>query len=300
MSYRKDYLEYGDFHDRPLAYLREHEPDYRDACFLSNRWPKTFELPRYFAHGDYVQGSSYGQSNYEVWKEQFAKTEGKTWWDLGSNGILVRLTVQPTEEKEALAALDDYPLMDDEHHNQLEMKLQDEAWNDWGRKDFKRELEHKAFEILDGDSDSVDAILAKVPDKLFDEATHRMYEENGHYPEGSDDISFPYGDFVTNYDGSLKELLEFLGLESTSVTLRLSDAAFTDWKEEKGQKVRRIRIKKEDLPPELSTSVKAALIRNSEAFVPIAEIGDHCESLYIECEYPWSLEHPDEPEEETP
>jgi len=285
-------LEFGEYQGRPLAYLRNNQPSYPDAVYLAKKWPKAFEVPDYFEHGDYGRMGSYGLSNYQVWTESFKDTLDKTWWDLGQSGILVRLDIQTKEEKEALDALSDYPLMDADHHSNLEMEMQNEAWNDWGRSDFKRDLNKKAED--EEDEKKVEALLDIVPNKVFDTATYRMYEENGNYPEGSDDISFPYGDFVQQYDGTLTQLLEFLDLASASVTLRLADTAFTSWQIENGEKVRRLRIKKSDLPEQLSNSQRAALIRNSEALVPFDEAPFLCDTLYIECEYPWETEEESE------
>jgi hypothetical protein len=118
-------------------------------------------VPRYLQWGDYG-GSTCERSNYEVFQEEFAsdrqRPNGKPNWlelygDFGSHGIAVSISFYLSEAgdsvREFLLALEDYPLADDEHHSNLEMKLQEEAWTDYGLSDLRRELSERCEDDSD-------------------------------------------------------------------------------------------------------------------------------------------------------
>jgi hypothetical protein len=69
-------LEYGAFRNKPLAYLRDHEPDYSDAQYLVKKWPKAFAFVPYTVHSrSYDTGGPVAESNYRVWKGDPWETE---------------------------------------------------------------------------------------------------------------------------------------------------------------------------------------------------------------------------------
>lgn len=229
-------LEFGQYRDRPFAFLRDNAPDYSDASYLADRWPATFEIPLYFASG-YDDEDSVGRSNHRVWKDEHDKLEGKNWWDLGSSGILVRLDLLTAEQKDQLAGLEGYPLLSDDDHSELEMEDQDEAWADWGRDDFKREMLEMAEE---DEHDLLEALLEKWGDAGFDTIYYDAAREADRYPEGSGgDIRFPGPEDVfahieksgsgmwkrTPWDGTIDDLLDIVG-QDNNLIVKLSDAAF--------------------------------------------------------------------------
>lgn len=105
---------------------------------------------------DGLQGSDIdrdlvSESNFQVWSKEFDDSEGDKWVSLfgdhGSYGVAIRLDVDDDEIIETLAALEDYPVIDDEALSQLEMDARDEAWSNWVRSDFERALESKEWTI---------------------------------------------------------------------------------------------------------------------------------------------------------
>lgn len=113
---------------------------------------------------DYTSGSDYGgqlveRSNYEVLYEEAEKLSeehGSDWFQClhgghGSYGILFHVIRTPDAIIEMLAGLEDYPLLDEEKHSEMEFEAEDEAWSNWGRSEYKSALE-KAF---NGDADEV-------------------------------------------------------------------------------------------------------------------------------------------------
>lgn len=55
-------------------------------------------------------------------------------------GYLGALVDQPEALRDAIAALDQYPILSDDDHGDLESSLEAEAWDDHGRSDFRRAL----------------------------------------------------------------------------------------------------------------------------------------------------------------
>ena len=132
------------------------EPGFHDVIvdIDEDKWPiRTYgrwDLSRSPKNGKYfvpalLSGSDYSgqlvhRSNYEVWKEKFASGEDKWWCDVsgghGTYAIVISLERVPEEDEEEageiLGALEQYPLIDEDHHSHLEMESQEEAWKDWG------------------------------------------------------------------------------------------------------------------------------------------------------------------------
>jgi len=296
-------LEYGEFRNKPLAYLRDHEPDYSDAEYMIKRWPKAFTMVPYTYHSrSYDSGGPTNESNYRVWKDDFAETEGKTWWDLGSSGIFVRIDIAPTDQKEAIDALEEYPILSESDESDLTQEIQDENWNDYGLRDTRDELAGRADPEL---RETVEALFEKMPERIFANAYWEQISTEGSGPEqdgGGYGTVFPRA--FEDWDGeSFSALLAWLGLEEAVVRVNLSDAAFTSWTPTtRGEKERKLRITKEQLKESLgemkvSSAQLARLMRDQEIIVPLTEEFP-CESLYVSCSYPWETENEQEQADE--
>ncbi len=109
-------------------------------------------VSRYCQWGDYG-GSTCERSNYEVFCESFEsdryRADGRPNWveihgGHGSCGIAVAVSWYLSEEgrevRDFLDGLHEYPLADEEHHSELEMRLQQESWDEWACSDLLREL----------------------------------------------------------------------------------------------------------------------------------------------------------------
>jgi hypothetical protein len=109
---------------------------------------------------DYTQGSDYSGgtvtlSNYNQLFEM-AKESGVDCCETVSGGhgtyaIFFNVYTTPDEIVEVLAGLDEYPSVDDEALSELEMEQSNEAWEDWGKSEFRKALEKK----FGGDADEV-------------------------------------------------------------------------------------------------------------------------------------------------
>lgn len=125
---------------------------------------------QYCTGSDY-SGGSVTESNYRVLlaecerisEEQGLADEGKMffqtfWGGHGTYAIALHIDKTPREVFDIMAALEDYPLISDDDHSELEFEQQVEAWERWGAQEYAQELE-KRFE---GDCDDVE------PDKLYE------------------------------------------------------------------------------------------------------------------------------------
>lgn len=101
-----------------------------------------------YATGSDYSGGSVNESNYRVLGEMLenAHPEGsepvvwaRTRGGHGTYGIIVNYGDLDEEVREAIDALENYPLMDEEDHSRLEMEQQEEAWKDWGESEFIKE-----------------------------------------------------------------------------------------------------------------------------------------------------------------
>jgi hypothetical protein len=241
-------LEYGELRDRPLAWLRDNDPDWRDAQYLIKRWPENFDTAKYTSYDEsHDYGGPADKANYETWKKDYAKTEGKSWWDLGpSSGILVRIQLLSHDEKEAYENLESGEQLDDTRSSEIEWEVQKEAWDKYdGRSDFKKA-------ILDGADDEekelVEELLDAMPEAAFDRAVQHAQSDNEDYPEmeGGWHVRFPDPDNLlfpshkswktsqpATWDRTAVGLIEWMakaissgGSDEANAIVKLSDKAF--------------------------------------------------------------------------
>jgi hypothetical protein len=150
--------------------------NFEDIASLDKADGRTvYVLPDMMSGGDYSNTGLVQKSNYRVFLERFGKLSGvhKVYGGFGTYAIAIRhdLTESNEEIKEVLSKLEDYPLIDEDDHSQLEMEEQGIAWKDWARRDFIRALLE-----LDGiaekfDEDSLAKILRR---KLY--KTRRKFD----------------------------------------------------------------------------------------------------------------------------
>jgi hypothetical protein len=108
--------------------------------------PKQFYyLPKVLSFGDYDNSCQVERSNVRVFLERFKghkdilhRTGG-----YGSEFIAIDITTTDTEILETLAALSEYPVMDEEDMSNMEQEMINEAWQSYGQDDFLRALYKK-------------------------------------------------------------------------------------------------------------------------------------------------------------
>lgn len=121
-------------------------------------------VPDLLSFSDY-SGSDIERANVKVWRQEFASDEGTAWVEVtgahGAEAIAVNPDAITDEMRATLDALTDYPLISDEAAGEVETELFDEAWESWGRRDFKRYIEKEYTVDLDD-----------VPEESLDEMFH--------------------------------------------------------------------------------------------------------------------------------
>lgn len=157
--------------------------------------------------GDYV-GSTVERSNHRSILDGFADQVIDLAGDYSSSMLVIPLDgTIPTELANVIVALYDYPLVNEDDHSQLEFELGEEAWDDYGRSDLRRnvvknvsdampDLPSKTeYAIGDAVSDTIDEMDDSDFDTLVwkfrdDAGLHFVAEDatGGGYWEGADDV----------------------------------------------------------------------------------------------------------------
>jgi hypothetical protein len=286
-------------------------PDRDEAETLTHLFSK-FIMPKEFMWDrDHSVGGPLEQSNYEYWTTKYAATNGETWWDL-NHAILVHKTGDfegwsKAQEKD-IERLEFYAALDETRWSNKEWDLVLEAWHDFGRRDFKRELVSQATEE-ESERDAIEELLDELPDGFFDEWVDRAFWEHERPDTNGWEVHFPsvvhginhtrlkryWGNYqrLRTYD----KLIEWFEPEKHQEWWRseveLADTAFTSWKTDaSGQKTRSLRIKPGDLP----TKIRSLASRGGTLTVEYDE--ELCENLYVECR--WVPHVPPEAAKENP
>jgi hypothetical protein len=191
----------------------EHEDlGYRDQGSYTGKFPKdpadehVWFFPAYTSYGDYSNTTLVEKSNYRVLLaacEAADQDEDEVPDDCrpffvtlssghDSNSIAVHIERTPDSIVEMLEGLSNYPVLDDSDHSELEQEAQEEAWNDWARDDYRRELEKTFTSQLEAFAErhnleiDTDVDLSEVSDS--DISTHFWHWSNeiNEYWESSD------------------------------------------------------------------------------------------------------------------
>jgi hypothetical protein len=142
-SWRKDEspepgesISYGDLRSQLAKYAETFDPETSDP----KEW---FLVPRYMSGSDY-SGSSVEVSNMRAFKEEYGdESFCPVYGDYGTYAVAIRLDWLTPAIWESLAALENYPVYDDQVLSEVETEAEEEAWENWARSDFKRELEKR-------------------------------------------------------------------------------------------------------------------------------------------------------------
>lgn len=151
-------------------------------------------------------------SNLRVWAENHADTKGNLWvmrrGGHGSRWVEIRpelLDLTPedalyrraerlgltglTSIVDYLCRLEQYPLLDDDDHSEVEHDEMVDHWNDYGRQDVRRSVS----DALEEEGVNAD-FVSGMSDKDFDKAYWDTCRETGQYPEKIDSSAYDFGD----------------------------------------------------------------------------------------------------------
>lgn len=115
----------------------------------------THFVPNYMLGSDY-SGDTVELANFELMQEEHADKvvllHGGHW----TRGVAIPLNSESDELADILEGLETYPVIDEDQMSHVEMRLQDEAWENWARSDFKRVLRKLFPESEDTIDDATD------------------------------------------------------------------------------------------------------------------------------------------------
>lgn len=123
--------------------------------------------------GGHSGSGSVNKANHKVFIDSFGELDGvyESQGGMGTYAVFIKPELLLNKEVyETLAALTDYPCLDDMVHSEMENEAQDEAWDNWARSEFERSLERDFYlENLDYEN--------KDLKKVFDLGRSRSHEE---------------------------------------------------------------------------------------------------------------------------
>jgi hypothetical protein len=127
--------------------------------------PADFYMPELMTGSDYCHSGSVEVSNHRVFLEQYGKLPNvyDVYGGYGTFAVAIRLDSITEEMREDFARLENYPLLDEDDHSEVERKAEDEAWEGSYRHDFIRDLTTK-FPALE---EQIDTMTAEQIDSLF-------------------------------------------------------------------------------------------------------------------------------------
>ncbi len=129
------------------------------------------------ATGSDYSGGLVTKANYESLQEMLDEEHpsgkspaawGTTYGGHGTYGILVVWDRLDSEIQDVIGGLEDYPLIDDDKHSELQMEAEGEAWENWAQREFEDALE-KHYD-LDEFPDGVDTY------EIFHQASEKANE----------------------------------------------------------------------------------------------------------------------------
>lgn len=199
--------------------------------------------------GDYCNTGTVGVSNVRVWRELHSASEGTLWryktGGYGSTWIEVRQEILTALDDpsgagrsllrhaerlnltglvgviESLQALEQYPLLDEGDHSEVEQEEQEEHWESYGRSG----LESALRDLDENLNDNFKACLEATGEKSLDSLYWSVSEDLSKYPEKTDGSAYDFGiesggwAVIGLYDRLVPESMRGLTPEEFSVAL---------------------------------------------------------------------------------
>jgi hypothetical protein len=165
--------------DQQIAWRELHPVSAHDKRKIRRHPQNYVYLSRLLGFGDYDNSSAVERSNHRVFMEEHGEKPGvyEIYGSHGSQAIALRLSLQDKDIEATLAALADYPLIDEEDMSRLEMEMQEEAYESWAGADFIREVEKELGVDITDDGDRAElfwralrAVEERGRDQAFVEA----------------------------------------------------------------------------------------------------------------------------------
>jgi hypothetical protein len=111
------------------------------------------------------------RSNERVFRAEFAAALERA--DGDADGVALDLRFITEEMLEAIESLQDYPILDECDHSELELEAQQEEWESWGASDWRQQVASRLADSLEDLAER----LERCPEEWAEEALERYGEE---------------------------------------------------------------------------------------------------------------------------
>jgi len=144
-KHRNEFARFNSYRDNTPEELAR--LSYGDFDPITDEIKETdFYLPTLMSGSDY-SGESVTVSNHRVFLDEFKALNQTGIWDVygghGTYAVAIRVSAITESMLEVFEQLENYPLISEEDHSEVEMEAEQEAWDSWTRHDFKRLLIEK-------------------------------------------------------------------------------------------------------------------------------------------------------------
>ena len=147
----------------PYKYKLESEDSPSWSDLVSSDNTGDYVIHQLLSYGDYSNACMVERSNVESFLDDYPSDDNPHMWEIfgsyGSHAILFkREWVESNDEiQEIFDFLNDYPLYNEDHYNNLTWESYLEMWDDYGYDDFIREIERK-FDLSFEDTEILESI----------------------------------------------------------------------------------------------------------------------------------------------
>jgi hypothetical protein len=154
--------------------------------------------PNWLSGSDY-SGGVMTRSNFDVFMEAFEELEGVEirYGGYASYWVCVRLDLLFTHEgiREMLESLEGYPILDEDAYSEAQIDAQEEAWGNWVRYEFIREIEKKLdieLEAPENDAEEEE----RFEDALYNCFREAMEAANEYWEDDNEGVSLRVSEVV--------------------------------------------------------------------------------------------------------
>lgn len=170
--------------------------------------------PAFFSSSDYG-GSLVELSNLQAFLEDHGKKPGV--WELygsyGSSGLALDVRFIDEDMLEELSSLQDYHVVSWDHLFHLELEKEQEAWEDWAREDYRKELQKRLEELFPEAEETIESRLEELEEeKLFSLFQQAMESGNVYWKTEATSRYVDCQEVAAHTN--LNSLLSFLGASS--------------------------------------------------------------------------------------
>jgi len=126
-----------------------------ERCLKDETKGWIYYMPELLSYGDYDNSTDVHRSNYRMFMKQFGNRKWIRYHQGGHDwhGVWIDILCDDEEVIKCLAALADYPCIDDEDCGRVQTEMEQESWDSWVQRDFTNLLEKK-FGAYDSDMDA--------------------------------------------------------------------------------------------------------------------------------------------------